>query len=97
MGKGNWAKVPWISILDKRATTTTQEGIYVVFLIAEDLSGVFVTLIQGMARLVEEQGQPGALKAMDGLAAELRAGLGGRARNRQAVLLRDPNLRGQVT
>jgi hypothetical protein len=30
-GKGNWAAVPWISLLDKAETTTTQSGRYVVF------------------------------------------------------------------
>jgi 5-methylcytosine-specific restriction protein B len=72
LGKGNWAKVPWIAILDRRLTATTQEGVYVVLLIAEDLSRVFLTLNQGMTNLVNELGQPAAVKAMEAQAAELR-------------------------
>lgn len=29
-GKGKWAEVPWIGILDRRETTSIQRGIYVV-------------------------------------------------------------------
>ena len=38
MGQGNWAACPWIAVLDPRVTTTTQEGVYPVVLIREDLS-----------------------------------------------------------
>lgn len=31
IGQGNWAKVPWISLLDQRETSTTQKGVYCVF------------------------------------------------------------------
>lgn len=72
VGRGNWAKVPWVAILDRRLTTTTQEGVYVVLLVAEDFSRVFLTLNQGMTNLVNALGQPAAIKAMEAQAAELR-------------------------
>jgi hypothetical protein len=75
LGKGNWAKVPWIALLDKRLTTTTQEGVYVVILVAEDLSRVFLTLNQGMTKLVNELGQAAAVKAMEAQAAQIRCHL----------------------
>ncbi|MFB0843451.1 MrcB family domain-containing protein [Paenibacillus oleatilyticus] len=48
IGQGNWANIPWIAILDKRITETTQRGEYVVYLFAEDMSCVYLTLAQGV-------------------------------------------------
>lgn len=64
VGKGNWTNTPWISLLDRRVTTTTQRGIYVVFLIAEDLSITYLTLNQGMTALVQSLGQKAAAEEM---------------------------------
>lgn len=50
-GKGNWATIPWLSILDRRETTTTQRGIYVVYLFSEAGDGVYLTLAQGVTEL----------------------------------------------
>lgn len=50
-GKGNWASVPWISLLDPRETDTTQRGVYVVYLFRGDMSGLYVTLNQGVTEL----------------------------------------------
>lgn len=46
-GLGNWAKVPWISILDERETDSTRSGIYVSYLFREDMSGVYLALELG--------------------------------------------------
>ena len=35
-GAGNWADVPWLSILNPQITRTTQDGIYPVFLFRSD-------------------------------------------------------------
>jgi len=48
VGTGHWSKVPWISILDERETTSTQRGVYCVLLFRQDLSGVYLTLNQGV-------------------------------------------------
>jgi hypothetical protein len=50
LGQGNWARVPWIAILDNRVTTTTQTGFYCVYLYREDCTGVYLTLIQGVTQ-----------------------------------------------
>lgn len=55
-GQGNWARVPWVAILDSRETTSTQHGVYVVFLFREDLSGVYLTLNQGVTEPRERLG-----------------------------------------
>lgn len=48
VGKGNWARVPFISILDDRETNTPQRGVYCVFLFRADMSGVYLTFNQGV-------------------------------------------------
>lgn len=61
VGKGVWASVPWVAIMDDRETTSTQTGLYVVFLVSRDLSVVHLCLAQGTTELVNEHGQSGAL------------------------------------
>jgi len=58
-GKGNWAKVPWVAILDERETKTTQSGVYVVLLFREDQSGVYVSLAQGVTEASAESWSQG--------------------------------------
>ncbi|WP_219835388.1 MrcB family domain-containing protein [Paenibacillus sp. R14(2021)] len=48
IGQGNWVGIPWIAILDKRLNMTIQRGEYIVYLFAEDMSAVYLTLIQGV-------------------------------------------------
>lgn len=47
-GKGNWAKVPWIAILNSNLTNTAESGYYVVILFNEDFSGFYISLNQGV-------------------------------------------------
>lgn len=46
-GAGNWANVPWLSILNPEITKTTQDGIYPVYLFRADGAGVYLSLNQG--------------------------------------------------
>ena len=62
VGQGNWATVPWIALLNTRITKSTQEGIYIVYLIATELDRIFLTLNQGTTNLVRELGQREAQK-----------------------------------
>ncbi len=48
VGMGNWAKIPWIAFLDSRETSTTQKGVYCVYLFRQDMSGVYLCLAQGV-------------------------------------------------
>jgi MoxR-like ATPase len=57
IGKGTWANIPWVAILDKRITETTQQGEYVVYLFAEDMSSVYLTFIQGVTTPLKERGK----------------------------------------
>ncbi|WP_439236286.1 MrcB family domain-containing protein [Lonepinella koalarum] len=53
IGNGNWADVPWLSILNTQITATTQSGIYPVYLFKADSSGIYLCLIQGSTALKE--------------------------------------------
>lgn len=72
VGQGNWASVPWIALMNARVTRSTQEGVYVVFLIAKTLDRVFLTLNQGTTKLVNELGQSGAQARMSSVAETAR-------------------------
>lgn len=46
-GAGNWANVPWLSIINPAISLTTQDGIYPGYLFCADGSGVYLSLNQG--------------------------------------------------
>jgi hypothetical protein len=71
-GKGNWANVPWIAFLDNRETTTTQHGVYVVFLFKEDGTGVYLTYNQGVTDVIKAQGRQLGREKLQELARERR-------------------------
>ena len=55
-GQGNWARVPWAAIFDRFITETAQEGYYLVYLIREDFSGVYLSLNQGVTTIKRQYG-----------------------------------------
>ncbi|MEK0267137.1 DUF3578 domain-containing protein [Stenotrophomonas rhizophila] len=71
-GKGNWATIPWLSILDRRETNTTQRGVYVVYLFSEAGDGVYLTLAQGVNEL-ESLHRKEAVRRLNERAVGLRA------------------------
>ena len=48
VGKGLATKTPWIAILDKGITSSTREGVYIVFLFSSDYRHVYLTFAQGI-------------------------------------------------
>jgi len=50
MGMGHMANIPWIALLDRRETKTTQKGVYCVYLIKADMSGLYLTFNQGVGK-----------------------------------------------
>ena len=56
-GKGNWVDIPWIAILDKDITETTQKGYGVVFEFSSDLKGLFINMGLGWEQYESEYGQ----------------------------------------
>lgn len=57
VGQGNWATIPWIAIMDKRITLTTQQGEYIVYLFAEDMKSVYLTFNQGVTIPLRDKGR----------------------------------------
>ncbi|KAA0566612.1 DUF3578 domain-containing protein [Bacillus sp. CH30_1T] len=55
VGQGNWASVPWIAIMNKEITTSTQRGYYIVYLFSEDMSRLYLTLAQGVTETTKEE------------------------------------------
>lgn len=55
IGKGGWARVPYVILFDTRETTSAQRGVYCALLFREDMSGAYLTLNQGVTE-VREQG-----------------------------------------
>lgn len=48
--KPSWAFVPWIAFLDKKNEENMTSGIYGYILFKSDMSGVYLTLIQGITQ-----------------------------------------------
>lgn len=55
-GQGNWAGVPWVAVLDRFITETVQDGYYVVYLVKEDFSGIYLSLNQGVTTVQKQYG-----------------------------------------
>ncbi|MGP4076291.1 MrcB family domain-containing protein [Halobacillus sp. K22] len=55
VGQGNWAQIPWITILDKHVTTSTQQGYYLGYLFSEDMERVYLSFAQGITKASKEQ------------------------------------------
>lgn len=71
-GQGNWARVPWIAFLDSRETSTTQKGVYCVYLFRQDMSGLYVTFNQGVTELINQNGRPRAHQELQRRAKEFQ-------------------------
>jgi hypothetical protein len=64
-GSGNWAEIPWVAVLDKEITDTTQNGYYIVYLFDAEMNGVYLSLNQGWTQYEEKyKSQPLARKAI---------------------------------
>ncbi len=71
-GRGNWARVPWIVLLDERETRSTQRGVYCVLLFRADMSGLYVTFNQGVTEPTRRIGQTAGLAELRENAERLR-------------------------
>ncbi|MEB9406955.1 restriction endonuclease [Bacillus cereus] len=57
VGKGNWATVPWIALMHRGITTSTQRGYYIVYLFSEDMQRLYLTIGQGVTETTKEEMQ----------------------------------------
>jgi hypothetical protein len=85
VGKGNWADVPWIALLDDRLTQTTRRGVYAVYLFRADMTGLYGTFNQGVSDLKDEHGWPTAKQLVGQTAGLLRTRFGERLRSAYTV------------
>lgn len=46
-GKGNWAGIPHIDVIDREITNTPIKGYYIVYLFKGDMTGIYLSLNQG--------------------------------------------------
>jgi len=52
-GQGNWARGPWAAVFNRLVTDGAQRGFYPVYLFAEDMSGVYLSINQAMTEAKE--------------------------------------------
>jgi len=71
-GKGNWAAVPWLAVMDTRETSSTQDGTYIVFLFRENGEGCSVKIGQGVTKLRKSIGAKGAIRELERKSALIR-------------------------
>jgi 5-methylcytosine-specific restriction protein B len=71
-GQGNWARIPWLAVMDDRETTSTQKGLYCVYLFREDGSGVYATLNQGVTDPQRQLGTSEGRRVLRERAADIR-------------------------
>ena len=90
VGKGNWAAVPWVAILDRRETTEIQNGRYVVLLFRESMDGVYLTLNQGTTELMNEKPRGEARKFLKERASQYAGSL--TVLKEREFFLSDPHL-----
>jgi len=55
-GQGNWARAPWAAVYDRFITESAQDGYYIVYLVKEDFSGVYISLNQGITAARRQYG-----------------------------------------
>ncbi len=71
-GAGNWADVPWLSILNPAVTESTQSGIYPVYLFRSDGSGIYLSLGFGTTELKKQYGTAQAKQKAEELRNSIR-------------------------
>lgn len=72
-GKGKWSRVPWIAFMDDRETKSTQRGVYCVILFKQDMTGVYITLNQGVTDIINDNRRPKGYALLKEKANELRS------------------------
>ncbi len=76
-GAGNWANIPWLTILNPKISTSTQDGIYPGYLFRADGSGVYLSLNQGTTNPQKMLGKLEAEKRANKISTALRTEISG--------------------
>lgn len=59
-GVGNWARSPWVCLMDERGSSSPQEGVFISLKFRQDMAGFYVSLNQGHARDIATRGRKAA-------------------------------------
>jgi len=55
-GQGEWAEIPWVAVLDKSITESTQSGYYIVYLFSSDMKSLYLFLGLGWTQFEDKFG-----------------------------------------
>jgi hypothetical protein len=50
IGRGAWARIPWVALLHPDLAESVRKGVAIVLLLRADLTGAYLTLSQGVSR-----------------------------------------------
>ncbi len=56
VGQGQWAEIPWVAIMHRGVTTSTQNGFYNVILLSKDLGRAYISVGLGWTQFAERYG-----------------------------------------
>ncbi len=63
VGKSNWGEIPWLAVLDKAVSTSTEDGYYLAILFDKDSKHIYLSLAVGWVQFRQEYGtKEGRLK-----------------------------------
>ena len=71
VGQSKWADCPWIGIFDSIKTSSAKNGYYLVYLFNKDMTGVYLSLNQGVT-VVKEEYKRSAKKVLSARATDFR-------------------------
>ncbi|WP_230459235.1 MrcB family domain-containing protein [Geobacillus thermodenitrificans] len=82
VGQGVWTDVPWMAVMDKKVTDSTQRGYYIVYLFSEDMCRLYLTLTQRVTETPRDE--------MERVKQDIRQQIpvGGRVQTDNAIRLR---------
>lgn len=72
-GIGQWSRSPGVCIMDPRASSSPQDGVFINIKFCQDMSGFYLSLNQGHNRDIAERGRKAARELWSHRAAEIRA------------------------
>lgn len=55
IGQGNWAKVPWVAIMDNDIQRLLKKAYNVVYLFSKDMKRIYLTFMQGVTKTSNEE------------------------------------------
>ena len=71
VGQGNWAMIPWVCIFDRSITATATKGVYIVYLLKNDGTSLYLTFNQGCTDLRNSHSKRETIDIMRKNAAEI--------------------------